>query len=315
MGPFIIILSHIGCTIVAWTGLSIGAIAWLIFLYLIRMFATTGIYHRLLTHKSYQASDLFLRIGCIVAASSGQMGPSWWKAHHLEHHLHPDQELDPHSPHRPMSGVRGFFFSQAGWLLTSRFFPSKLPADVESDWALRAIDRVHFIPTILLGLTSYWIGGFQYLAAFFISTTLLFHGVATVNSVTHLWGTQPFITTDKSRNNPFVALICLGEGWHNLHHAIPYSCRHGFNVENNEVRQLIDPTYSIIRFLEYFNITRRLRLPSGDDILKHSRCSKLQSTQPDDREWNIAPGISDQSLYVESAQAPQSRCDHQMNQI
>jgi len=160
IGPILIIVSHIGSLLVFKTGLSWGAIAWILLLYFIRMLGTTGIYHRLLTHKSYQAPAPLLWIGCIVTASAGQMGPSWWKAHHMAHHQNSDQALDPHSPNSAQ-GIKGFYWSQGGWLLSSHFFPAKLPSDVESDRVLQIIDRLHFIPLIALGIISYFIGGLR----------------------------------------------------------------------------------------------------------------------------------------------------------
>ncbi len=271
IGPTLIILSHIGSVLVLFTGLSWGSVAWIVFLYLIRMLGTTGIYHRLLTHKSYQAPAPVLWIGSIVAASAGQMGPSWWKAHHLSHHQHADKDLDSHSPYTPPAGTNGFYWSQAGWLLSPRFFPSKLPIDVENDLVLKTIDRLHFVPVLALAAISYSIGGLEYLGAFFLSTTLLFHGVQTVNSFSHLVGEQPFITDDHSRNNGFVAFLTLGEGWHNLHHAFQSSSRHGISIKSGQVVYLPDPTYSFIKMLEFFKLASKSRVPTEISLLARAR--------------------------------------------
>lgn len=242
------------------------------------MLATTGIYHRLLTHKAYQAHPWLLRIGCIVGASAGQMGPSWWKAHHLNHHRHPDQPLDPHSPCVPVQGIRGFLDSQGGWLFSSRFFPTQLPMDVENDPVLRMIDRFHFIPLVVLGLISYFMGGVEYLGALCLSTTLLFHGVQTVNSLSHLVGEQPFITDDYSRNNCLVAFLTLGEGWHNLHHAFQSSSRHGISIDQGKVIYLPDPTFSFIKMLEFLKLASNLKIPSETALLKRAANPTVYST-------------------------------------
>ncbi len=279
MGPALIIASHFGSLLVFVTGLSVGAISWVVFLYLIRMLATTAIYHRLLTHKSYQAPAPLLWIGCIIGASAGQMGPSWWKAHHMAHHLHVEQPLDPHSPYTPSQGLKGFYWSQGGWLLSSRFFPDKLPADVESDRVLKIIDRLHFVPTVALGALSYAIGGLEYLGAFFLSTTLLFHGVQTVNSLAHLIGEQPFATDDHSRNSGLVAFLTLGEGWHNLHHAFQSSSRHGITIRNNRVAYLIDPTFIFIKMLESLKLASKLRVPAEPVLLARARPQSSANTK------------------------------------
>ena len=279
IGPALIIVSHIGSLLVFVTGLSWGAIAWILLLYFVRMLGTTGIYHRLLTHKSYQAPAPLLWIGCIVTASAGQMGPSWWKAHHMHHHQHSDQALDTHSPYHPHQGLKGFYWSQGGWLLSPHFFPDKLPTDVENDLVLKVIDRLHFIPLVALGAISYFMGGLEYLGAFFLSTTLLFHGVQTVNSLSHLVGEQPFITDDHSRNSGLVAILTLGEGWHNLHHAFQSSSRHGITIRDGQVAYLPDPTFSFIKLLEFLKLATKLRLPSEKDLLAKARTQKVQNLE------------------------------------
>lgn len=279
IGPALIIVSHIGSLLVFVTGLSWGAIAWILLLYFVRMLGTTGIYHRLLTHKSYQAPAPLLWIGCIVTASAGQMGPSWWKAHHMHHHQHSDQTIDTHSPYHPNQGLKGFYWSQGGWLLSPHFFPDKLPTDVENDLVLKVIDRLHFIPLVALGAISYFIGGLEYLGAFFLSTTLLFHGVQTVNSLSHLVGEQPFITDDHSRNSGLVAFLTLGEGWHNLHHAFQSSSRHGITIRDGQVTYLPDPTFSFIKLLEFLKLATKLRLPSEKDLLAKARTQKVQNLE------------------------------------
>ncbi|MFP4255160.1 MAG: acyl-CoA desaturase, partial [Halothece sp.] len=271
IGPILIIVSHIGSIFVLFTGLSWGALLWIISLYFMRMLATTSIYHRLLTHKSYKAPKLITWLGSIIAASAGQMGPSWWKAHHIAHHQYVDQELDPHSPFTPNQGLKGFLWAQGGWLLSPNFFPEKLPADVEKDQVLKVIDRLHFLPVIALAILSYFIGGFEYLVAFFLSTTILFHGVQTVNSLSHLIGKQPFQTDDYSRNNLFVALITFGEGWHNLHHAFPTSSRHGITLNGQKVLYLPDLTFTFIKLLESVGLASKLRIPNEKALLERAK--------------------------------------------
>ncbi|MEH2051963.1 acyl-CoA desaturase [Nostoc sp.] len=278
VGPTLIVVSHLGSLLIIVTGFSWGAALWAVLLYVIRMLATTGIYHRLLTHKSYQAPTSVLWVGSIVAASAGQMGPSWWKAHHIAHHQSSDQEKDPHSPYTPFKGIKGFWWSQAGWLFSPQFFPSKLPRDVESNLVLKIVDRLHFIPTVALGAISYYIGGAEYLGAFFLSTTILFHGVATVNSLSHIMGDQPFTTNDYSRNHWLVAFLTLGEGWHNLHHAFQSSARHGITVRKGQVAYLPDPTFWFIKMLEFLKLASKIRVPSETELLACARNQNCQNS-------------------------------------
>ncbi|MBE9064861.1 acyl-CoA desaturase [cf. Phormidesmis sp. LEGE 11477] len=258
-GPVFIITCHIGVVMALFTGLSLGAWLWIAFLYWIRMLAITGIYHRLLTHKSYSAPKPVKWVGSIIACAAGQMGPSWWKGHHDEHHLFSDQAGDPHN------STKGFWWSHYQWLLGGNFLPSKLPADVEKDPILRLIDRFHIVPAIALGLISFALGGSEYLAAFFVSTTLLFHGVATVNSLCHQFGTQPFHSDDHSRNNGLVAFLTLGEGWHNCHHAFPWSARQGITKIDGQIKYLPDPTFLFIQGLQRVGLASKIRLPFTKD--------------------------------------------------
>lgn len=275
MSPVQITICHIGSLLVPITGLSWGSLLWMGLLYIVRGMATTGVYHRLLTHKSYRAPRPVLWIGSLLAASAGQLGPSCWKAHHLAHHQYTDQAFDPHSPHVPTQGFRGVYWAHVGWLLSPNLWPAKLPADVENDRVLRVIDRLHFVPVIAVGLLSYLIGGLEYLGAFFLSTTLLFHIVQTVNSLAHLFGDQPFATNDQSRNNGLVASIALGEGWHNLHHAFQASSRHGITIRDGKVVYLPDPTFWFLKLLERLGLASNLRVPTESELL-----ARAKSTTP-----------------------------------
>jgi stearoyl-CoA desaturase (delta-9 desaturase) len=266
----LIILCHLGCLLLLASGLGLRMALWALLLYGLRMLATTAIYHRLITHGSYRAPRPVWWLGSVVAASAGQMGPSWWKAHHQRHHSHVDTPGDPHTPLRPVPGWRGFWHAQLGWLLGSGFHPESLPADVEADPVLRLIDRLHVLPAIALAWLSWKLGGVEALGAFCLSTTVLFHAVASVNSVAHLVGDQPFETGDASRNNRWVALITFGEGWHNLHHAFQGSVRQGITITQGRVALLPDPTFWFIKLLQKLGWADQLRQPSERALLARS---------------------------------------------
>ncbi|MGD1918981.1 MAG: acyl-CoA desaturase [Pleurocapsa sp.] len=268
IGPVLIMASHIGALVLFFTGLSWNAFFWGFLIYEIRAISITTIYHRLLIHKAFKTPPLVKWIGCFVASSAGQMGPSWWKGHHLEgHHQVSDLPGDSHSPNYPFTGFKGFFWSQIGWFCSKTFIPNRLPSDVELDPVLKVIDRIHFVHVLLLGSLFYFFGGLEFLGAFCLSTALLFHTTSSVNSLTHIFGSQPFISSDNSRNNWFVAIIALGEGWHNLHHAVEWSARHGYTIENGEVKLLPDPTYWTIKLLEKLNLASNVKLPTNEYLL------------------------------------------------
>jgi len=185
-------------------------------------------YHRLLTHRSYKVPKLveyFLSL-CGTLALEG--GPIFWVATHRLHHAHSDREGDPHSPRD------GFLWAHIGWILvgeslhhdakTLTHYAPDLTCDRVQVW----ISKLHYIPQIVVGLSLLAWGGWpMVLWGIFLRVTLGLHITWLVNSATHLWGSRRFETRDDSTNNWWVALLTFGEGWHNNHHAHPYSARHG----------------------------------------------------------------------------------------
>jgi stearoyl-CoA desaturase (delta-9 desaturase) len=109
-----------------------------------------------------------------------------------------------------------------------------------------------FVLAVLVWAVAGWSG---LIVGFFLSTVLLFHGTFTINSLSHVFGSQPYVTGDHSRNNIFLAIITLGEGWHNNHHHFPSATPQGFHWWQ------IDVTYYILKVLSIFRIVWDLRLP------------------------------------------------------
>jgi stearoyl-CoA desaturase (delta-9 desaturase) len=206
------LLLHLACLLAFWTGVSAAAVAVCLSLYVVRMFAITAGFHRLFSHRSYRTGRLFQFLLAFVGTTSYQKGPLWWSAHHRRHHLHVDTEEDLHSP-----VMRSVWQSHVGWFLSRVLPPLMLAAST-------------YVLGVLLGRYfpgSGTSGGQMLVWGFFVSTVLLYHGTFTVNSAAHLFGSRRFETADNSRNNFLVALITLGEGWHNNHHHYPSSERQG----------------------------------------------------------------------------------------
>ncbi len=235
--PFIAM--HLACVAVLWVGVSPIAVAVAVALYLVRMFAVTAFYHRYFAHRTFRTSRTVQFVFALIGASSAQRGPLWWAAHHRNHHRNADTELDPHSP-----GMSGFLWSHMGWFLTPRAFPTdweRIP-DLARYPELRWLDRFDTLAPLLLAGAMYGLGallervapqlgtsGGQMLVwGFLISTVVLFHCTVTINSLAHRFGSRRFDTRDDSRNNLWLALITLGEGWHNNHHFFPGAARQGF---------------------------------------------------------------------------------------
>ncbi|WP_051463652.1 acyl-CoA desaturase [Leptolyngbya sp. PCC 6406] len=240
-----------------WRGITPGllssAVAYGVVWYILGMFATTLFYHRYLAHGSFKMPRLMQWPWAFLAASAAMMGPSWWVSHHRHHHQYSDQPPDLHSP------SRGFWWSHMIWLFTTQ--PQRLPLDIERQRILRLWDRLYFVPTLLILLASVALGP-EYAIAYLISLVILFHAVQCVNSVCHCFGTQPFDSRDNSRSNPWIALLTLGEGFHNPHHTFSHSARHGFSHDGYRVSLRPDPTFWLIQALAQVGLASDIRLPS-----------------------------------------------------
>ena len=215
-------------------------------LYLTRIFGITAGYHRYFSHRSFKTSRVFQFVLAWLGCASMQKGPLWWAANHREHHRHTDTPEDPHSP-----VVRSFWWSHIGWILDGDHDATNW-ADVR-DWSrypeLRWLNHLQWIPGILLAGLCWLIDGWSGVVwGFLLSTILLFHATFAVNSVCHLWGSRRYATADASRNNWWVALLTLGEGWHNNHHHYQSSAKQGFFWWE------IDVSYYLIRVLGFHGI-------------------------------------------------------------
>lgn len=192
----------------------------------LRILGVTLGYHRYFAHRTFRTSRLVQLLIGWWAVSSAQKGVLWWAGHHRNHHRYSDSPDDIHSPAR-----RGFLWSHMGWILSNRW--DETPVEVIRDMArfpeLRWLDRWHLVPVVALAVACFVAGGMPGLVwGFFVSTVLTWHATFTINSLSHVFGSRRFPTTDTSRNNPWLAVLTLGEGWHNNHHYFCSSARNGF---------------------------------------------------------------------------------------
>jgi stearoyl-CoA desaturase (delta-9 desaturase) len=221
-----------------------------VLLYYARMAGTTIGYHRYASHRSFRTSRVFQFVLAFWAETSAQKGMLWWAAHHRNHHRYSDQPEDVHSPQR------GFFWSHLGWILCKRYSTTGEIKDLAKFPELRFLDRFHVLPPFLLGTALFFLGGWPALVwGFFVSTAFLWHGTFVVNSLNHVWGTRRYATTDTSRNNALLALLTMGEGWHNNHHHYQSSANQGFFWWE------LDPSYYLIRLFELLGLVRDVRVP------------------------------------------------------
>jgi stearoyl-CoA desaturase (delta-9 desaturase) len=258
------LLVHLACLGVIWVGWSWTALGVAAGLYFLRMFAITGFYHRYFSHRTFEINRFWQFCFAVLGNSSAQRGPLWWAAHHRHHHQQADTDQDVHSPSR-----QGFWWSHIGWLTDPANFATRW--EYIKDWAkfpeLVWLNRFDKVVPILLGVVLFGVGEVLALSSFhlgtsgaqlviwgfFISTVVLFHGTCTINSLSHLYGWRRYDTPDTSRNNPILAVITLGEGWHNNHHHYPIATRQGFFWWEYDI------TYYCLVVMSWLGIIKNLR--------------------------------------------------------
>lgn len=185
-------------------------------------------FHRQLTHRSFATPKWVGNFLAVCGSMALQGSPNDWVTTHRVHHAFCDTDQDPHSPRH------GAYWAHVGWVtvgtsqdnseeVEKRFIP-----DLLKDKFLVALSKYWYVPTVVVSLILFAIGGFSMvLWGTFLSVTLGWHFTWFVNSITHIWGSRRFETHDDSTNNGLVAAVSFGEGWHNNHHAYPTSARHG----------------------------------------------------------------------------------------
>jgi fatty-acid desaturase len=225
---FFMLAFHIGAVAAlfffTWKALALAVVLWWIA-------GSLGIgmsYHRLLTHRGYKTPkwmEYFLTV-CGTLALEG--GPIAWVATHRVHHQNTDKEGDPHSPQD------GGLWAHMGWIMTGQAMHNSVTQllpyvpDLRKDKFHVWITKWHWVPLTVLGIGLFAIGGWPFLLwGVFVRTVFGLHSTWLVNSATHMWGSRRFLTDDTSKNSLWVALLTFGEGWHNNHHAVPQSARHG----------------------------------------------------------------------------------------
>jgi stearoyl-CoA desaturase (Delta-9 desaturase) len=248
--PFLVM--HLVPLLVVFTGIDRTAAALFAVTWTVRTFCITAGYHRYFAHRSYRLARVPQALLAFGGLTAVQKGPLWWASHHRDHHRYADTERDPHSPQA------GFWWAHMGWITSGKFGDTDYEAidDFARFPELVWMNRHDWVGPWSLAAICFLVGGWSGLVVgFFASTVLLWHATFCVNSLAHLRGRRRYATNDSSRNNVFVALIAMGEGWHNNHHHHPSSARQGFRWWE------IDPTYYLLRVLGWVGIVRDLRQP------------------------------------------------------
>jgi stearoyl-CoA desaturase (delta-9 desaturase) len=263
--PFV--LMHAGAVVLPFfTTFSWNLVALAIGLYLVRMFALTGFYHRYFSHRSFKTSRAFQFVMAVWGLTCVQKGPLWWAANHRHHHKHSDQHGDVHSP-----GLQGFIWAHMGWIMGDEWHETNLEGvpDLVKYPELRWLDTYHLVPGVAMGVLCYLIGGFPVLVwGFIVSTVINWHVTFTINSLTHMFGRRRYPTKDDSRNSFVLAILTLGEGWHNNHHYYQASTRQGFFWWE------IDITYYLLKAFAAVGLIWDLREPPAHVVAGRLRQSE-----------------------------------------
>ena len=266
----------LGSLFLVWRGeVSALDIGLLVGMYILTMTGITVGYHRYLAHKAFEAHPAVAASLTVLGAMAGQGPPIYWVANHRRHHQYSDQPGDPHSPHfqgeRALKTLPGLWHAHLGWLFDKEITNASVFAkDLLKDPAIVKLNHRYMtwlilgwvIPALIGGivtgtwwglLSGFWWGGITRL---FLSM----NGGYAINSITHVYGSRPFQTREKSTNQMLVGVLTLGEGWHNNHHAFPNSAKFGLEWWQ------WDFGYWVIRALESGGVIWGVKAPSSEAI-------------------------------------------------
>jgi fatty-acid desaturase len=214
-------------------------------------------YHRILTHRSLRCPRWLEYAFATLGALSLQGGPITWVATHRAHHANTDREGDPHNAYR------GLRWSHVEWLYRrnearpTEAEQHRLAPDLMSVPFYVFLERTSVLWQVVLAIILFALGGWPLVIwGIFVRVVVSYHVTWLVNSAAHHSGYQTFRTGDKSTNNWWVALLAWGEGWHNNHHAFPFSARHGLRWFE------FDLTWLTIRLLRALRLARDVKLPT-----------------------------------------------------
>jgi stearoyl-CoA desaturase (delta-9 desaturase) len=247
----------------------------------LRAIGLTLAFHRYFAHRAFQMNRVARFFWAFVGTAAMQKGPLWWAGHHVNHHRFADREGDPHSPM-----VSGVYYAHIGWFLNDakhNIIEATNPVirDFSKAPEILWLDRLFFVPPILLAAAMYLIGGMPWLIwGFCLPTVTLAHATFAINTVNHLFGSRRFDTIDESRNNVITALFAVGEGWHNNHHRYQRAARNGFYWWE------FDPTFYTIRLMQMVGLAWDVQ-PVPARIYEEARASRAR------RAKKAAPSVLD----------------------
>jgi stearoyl-CoA desaturase (delta-9 desaturase) len=242
------------------------------------MSITAG-YHRLWSHKTYQAHWSLRFIFSLGGAFALQNSILHWSSDHRIHHKHVDNnDKDPYS------AKRGFWYSHLGWMLRE-YHPTSYDnynnvRDLQKDPIIMWQHKYYLLLTLLLNIGiplvfGFWNGDIinSFLLVGFLRLVLSHHTTFFINSLAHVWGTQTYTDKNTARDNGYLAFLTFGEGYHNFHHLFENDYRNGIRWWQ------FDPTKWLIKSCEYLKLTSKLRVSPEDRMAKAKLAMTLKRSQ------------------------------------
>ncbi len=264
---------------IIFNGIDMVEISVAIFLFFFTGMSITAGYHRLWSHKTYQAHPIVRAILAVGGAMALQNSILHWSSDHRVHHRHVDvNDKDPYS------AKKGFWFSHIGWML--REYQSECYDDYSNCKDLQK-DKIvmwqhkHYLAIVLaanFGITALlgWLNGDilgMILIAGVARLVLVHHVTFFINSLAHIWGSRPYTDSNTARDNGILAFFTFGEGYHNYHHIFEYDYRNGIHWWQ------YDPTKWLIRSLSWLGLTSNLRKTPEERIEKAKLQMQLKYAQ------------------------------------
>ncbi|ELV8626907.1 fatty acid desaturase [Vibrio cidicii] len=258
---FSLLLALVATPWYAWEhGLTVWHALWFFVAFSFTNLSITAGYHRLWSHKTYEAHSLLRVLFAIGGAFSLQNSILHWSSDHRRHHRHVDDfDKDPYS------ASRGFWFSHIGWMLRhynqESYSDYTNCRDLQKDpivmWQHRyyvplAIATNLGIPLMLGAFYQDYVGMLLVVGA--LRLVVSHHSTFFINSLAHIWGSQPFTDKNSARDNGILAIFTFGEGYHNFHHIFENDYRNGIYWWQ------YDPTKWLIKSCSWIGLTKRLRV-------------------------------------------------------
>jgi fatty-acid desaturase len=221
-------------------------------------------YHRSLTHRGLRMRKPLEYVFAILGSLALQGDPIRWVATHRKHHAHSDTQGDPHGRNVSFRWAHVRWLTELNDALPTTDELARYAPDLQAQKFYRALEYLHLPLQLILAGLLFALGGWTWVVwGIFVRLVVSYHATWLVNSAAHSLGYRTYPTGDLSTNCWWVALISWGEGWHNNHHAFPYSARHGLRWFE------IDPTWWSVKTMALLRLVDHVRIPTATALRRN----------------------------------------------